>query len=74
MSSQYFKATGIIIIIIIITIIITIFVVAVLMFQNHKMIVTILGYCWCNGGATQSPSCWSSCSVWWKMSAEDGGW
>ena len=43
MSSQYFKATGIIIIIIIIiiTIIITIFVVAVLMFQNHKVIVTI---------------------------------
>ena len=43
MSSQYFKATGIIIIIIIIItiIIITIFVVAVLMFQNHKVIVTI---------------------------------
>ena len=49
-----------------------IFVVVVMMLQNHQVMVTSFGCCWYNGGAPQSLDCWSSCNIWWKMSAR--GW
>ena len=55
-------------------IIIIVFVVVVVMFQNHQVTVTSLGYCWYSGGCLQSPNCCSSCNVWRKMGAGgDGG-
>ena len=49
-----------------------IFVVVVMMLQNRQVMVTSFGCCWYNGGAPQSLDCWSSCNIWWKMSAR--GW
>ena len=40
-----------------------VFVVVLVMFQNHQVIVTSLGYCWYSEGSPQSPSCWSSCNM-----------
>ena len=49
------------------------FIVVVLMLQNHQVMVTSFGCCWCSGGTPQSSHCWSSCNIRGKIDAE-GGW
>ena len=52
---------------------IIVYIVEVVVCQNCQVIMTSFGCCWYSGGAPQSPNCSSSCNVWLKMGAGDGG-